>query len=297
LGSAARDPIFVIGLPRAGSTLIEQILSSHSQIEGTMELPDIQSMALHLEGKRRKPRDSQYPEIVAELEPERFAELGEEYLARAQIQRKLGKAFFVDKMPNNFQHLGFLHLILPNAKVIDARRHPMACCLSNFKQHFGNGQEFAYSLTDLGQYYFDYVELMAHYDDVLPGRVHRVIYEDLVADPERHMRALFDYLVLPFEDSALRFYDNDRLVRTASSEQVRQPIFTEGLDHWRHFEPWLGPLKSALGFVLDSYPSVPQFYSRVGTKLEYSGGWTGTDQRWSGQNIAAGNVVSSPNIR
>jgi len=259
LGSAARDPIFVVGLPRAGSTLIEQILSSHSRIEGTMELPDIQSMAFHLEGKRRKPRDSQYPEIVADLEPERFAQLGEEYLSRASIQRKLGKPFFVDKMPNNFQHLGFLHTILPNAKIIDARRHPMACCLSNYKQHFARGQTFTYDLGDIGRYYRDYVEEMAHFDTVLPGRVHRVLYENMVADPETEVRRLLAYLELPFEESCLRFYENERAVRTASSEQVRQPIFTEGVEHWRNYEEWLGPLKTVLGAVLDAYPGVPVF--------------------------------------
>jgi hypothetical protein len=216
-------------------------------------------MALHLEGKRRKPRDSQYPEIVAELEPERFAELGEEYLARARVQRKLGKPFFVDKMPNNFQHLGFLHAILPNAKIIDARRHPMACCLSNYKQHFARGQTFTYDLGDIGRYYRDYVEVMAHFDAVLPGRVYRVFYEQMVADPETEVRRLLAYLDLPFEESCLRFYENERAVRTASSEQVRQPIFTEGVEHWRNYEAWLGPLKTVLGPVLDAYPGVPVF--------------------------------------
>lgn len=157
----------------------------------------------------------------------------------------------------------------------------MACCLSNFKQYFGNGQEFAYSLPDLGRYYFDYVELMAHWDEVLPGRVHRILYERLVQDPEREIRNLFDYLELPFEESTLRYYNNERPVRSASSEQVRQPIFDGALDHWKHYEPWLGPARSALGFVLDSYPAVPQFYSRLCAKLEYSGDWTGADEQWS----------------
>jgi tetratricopeptide (TPR) repeat protein len=257
LGAKARDAIFVVGLPRAGSTLIEQILSSHSQVEGTMELPDLQSIALHLEGKRRKPRDSQYPEIVAELEPARFAELGEEYLARARVQRKSGRPFFVDKMPNNFQHLGFLDLILPNAVVIDARRHPLACCFSNYKQHFARGQTFAYDLDDIGRYYRDYVEVMAHFDAVLPGRVHRVFYEDMVADPETEVRRLLAHCGLPFEEACLRFYENERAVRTASSEQVRRPIFTDSVEQWRHYERWLDPLKAALGPVLEAYPGVP----------------------------------------
>jgi tetratricopeptide (TPR) repeat protein len=258
-GSKARDPIFVIGLPRAGSTLIEQILSSHSRIEGTMELPDLQSIALHLEGRRRKPRESLYPEIVGNVEPERLKTLGEEYLARASVQRKTGRPFFVDKMPNNFHHLGFLHLVLPNATVIDARRHPMACCFSNYKQHFARGQTFTYDLTDIGRYYRDYVEIMAHFDAVLPGRVHRVIYEDMIADPEKEVRRLLAHCGLPFEDACLRFYENERAVRTASSEQVRQPIFTESVEQWRNYERWLAPLKTALGQVADAYPDVPIF--------------------------------------
>ena len=165
-------------------------------------------------------------------------------------------------MPNNFQHLGFIHLILPNAKIIDARRHPMGGCFSNFKQHFARGQAFTYDLTDLGRYYRDYVELMAHFDAVLPGRVHRVFYENMVADPEREIRALLDYCGLPFEENCLRYYENDRAVRTASSEQVRQPIFTEAVEQWRNYEEWLGPLKAALGPVLDAYPEVPVFQTK-----------------------------------
>jgi hypothetical protein len=169
----------------------------------------------------------------------------------------------------------------------------MACCLSNFKQYFGNGQEFAYSLPDLGRYYFDYVELMAHWDDVLPGRVHRILYERLVRDPEREIHNLFDYLELPFEESTLRYYNNDRPVRSASSEQVRQPIFDGALDHWKHYEPWLGPARSALGFVLDSYPAVPQFYSRLCAKLEYSGDWTCADEQWSVHTAQTGETAIS----
>jgi tetratricopeptide (TPR) repeat protein len=255
-GCAAPDPIFIVGLPRSGSTLVEQVLSSHSAVEGTAELPDILAIARRLGGKKRK--TSEYPEIVARLTQEELRLLGEEYLERARIQRKLGKPFFVDKMPNNFQHLGLIHAILPNAKIVDARRHPLGCCLSNFKQHFARGQNFSYGLTDLGRYYHDYVRLMSHFDAVLPGKVHRVIYEDMVSDPETQIRRLLSFCELPFEDSCLRFYETDRAVRTASSEQVRMPIFTEGTDHWRSYESFLGPLKTALGPVLDVYPAVPR---------------------------------------
>jgi tetratricopeptide (TPR) repeat protein len=258
-GCKACDPIFVVSLPRAGSTLIEQILSSHSAIEGTMELQDVNFLVRHLGERPRKSRPEDYPELLKGFEKARFESLGGEYLERAHIQRKLGKPFFIDKMPNNFQHLGFIHLILPNARIIDARRHPMGGCFSNFKQHFARGQAFTYDLTDLGRYYRDYVELMAHFDAVLPGRVHRVFYEKMVAHPEREIRALLAYCGLPFEESCLRYYENDRAVRTASSEQVRQPIFTNAVEQWRNYEEWLGPLKAALGPVLDAYPEVPVF--------------------------------------
>jgi predicted Zn-dependent protease len=257
-GSAAPDPIFIVGLPRAGSTLIEQILSSHSEVEGTQELPDIISMARRIGGKPNSERRTGYPEALAALTPDDLRALGEEYLERAQVHRKLGRPFFIDKMPNNFAHLGLIHLALPNAKVIDARRHPLGCCFSAFKQHFARGQGFTYGLEDLGRYYADYVALMAHFDAVLPGRVHRVIYEEMVADPEAQVRALLDHCGLPFEDGCLRFYENDRAVRTASSEQVRQPIYSDAADHWRNFEPWLGPLKASLGPVLETYPQAPQ---------------------------------------
>ena len=259
VGSPAPDPIFVVGLPRAGSTLIEQILASHSKVEGTMELPDILSIARRLGGKKRRSEVSRYPEMLSELDRGQFAALGEEYLARTRIQRKLGRPFFIDKMPNNFAHVGLIHLILPNAKIIDARRHPLGCCFSGFKQHFARGQNFTYGLTDIGRYYADYVELMAHFDAVLPGRVHRVIYEEMVADPEHEVRRLLAYCGLDFEEKCLRFYENERAVRTASSEQVRMPIFSDAVEHWKNFEPWLGPLKDALGPVLQAYPAVPAF--------------------------------------
>ena len=259
LGSAAPDPIFVVGLPRSGSTLIEQILSSHSQVEGTMELQDIGKMVRKIGGVGKKSRASAYPDALADFSPEKLRALGEEYLARTRIYRKTRKPFFIDKMPNNFLHTGFIQLILPNAKIIDARRHPLGCCLSCFKQHFARGQTFAYSLADVGDYYARYVELMAHYDVVLPGRVHRVFYENMVGDPETEVRKVLNYCGLPFEDACLRFYENDRAVRTASSEQVRQPIFKEATEHWQSFEPWLDPLKAALGPVLPDYPAVPVF--------------------------------------
>jgi tetratricopeptide (TPR) repeat protein len=258
-GSPAPDPIFIVGLPRAGSTLIEQILSSHSQVEGTMELPDIIAMARSLGGRRTKSETSHYPEVLASLDLSEFHALGERFLDVTRIQRHRGAPFFIDKMPNNFAHIGLIHLILPNAKIIDARRHPLGCGFSGFKQQFARGQNYTYSLEEIGRYYRDYVELMAHFDAVLPGRIHRVHYESMVADTENEVRRLLAYCHLPFEDACLRFYENERAVRTASSEQVRTPIYREALDQWRHYEPWLGPLKAALGPVLDAYPAVPGF--------------------------------------
>jgi len=254
VGEPAPDPIFIVGLQRSGSTLIEQILSSHSAVEGLSELPDLIAIASRLSASADSAAPGQagsaagvhYPAMLEDLAPERFAELGAEFLQRVQVHRKLGRPFFIDKLPNNFLQLGLIHLILPNAKIIDARRHPMACCLSGFKQNFARGAQFSYSLTDLGRYYRDYLDLMAHFDAVLPGRVHRVQYEDLIADPQTQVRRLLDYCGLAFEPGCLRFYESQRPVRTASSEQVRRPLFTEGLEHWRNFEPWLGPLRAQL---------------------------------------------------
>ncbi len=250
-GCDAADPVFILGLPRAGSTLLEQILSSHSLVEGTMELPDIPHIAGQLGSI------DHWPEKLANAPPEDLKRMGETFLERTRIQRKSGKPFFIDKLPNNWLHVGLIHLILPNAKIIDARRHPMACCFSNFKQHFARGQGFTYSQTDIGRYYADYVDYMAHIDRVLPGRVVRMFHEDMVDDSEREIRRLLDALGLPFEDSCLRFWENDRAVRTASSEQVRRPIFKEGTEQWLMFEPYLDPLKAALGPVLSAYPAVP----------------------------------------
>lgn len=258
-GDPRPDPIFVLGLPRSGSTLVEQILASHSLVEGTQELPYIPNLAARLAGRARRESEGAYPDILAALSPAELQALGAEYLAYASRHRKLGRPLFIDKLPNNWAHAGFIHLILPNATIIDARRHPLGCCFSAFKQHFAVGQPFSYDLTDLGRYYRDYVELMAHLDAALPGRVHRVIYEDLVAEPEAEVRRLLDHCGLPFEPGCLKFYENDRAVRTASSEQVRQPIFRDATDHWRRFEPWLDPLKAALGPVLQTYPHPPSF--------------------------------------
>ena len=250
-GCLAEDPVFILGLPRAGSTLLEQILSTHSQVEGTMELPDIPHIAAQLG------TIDQWPERLAAASPDDLRRMGETFLERTTIQRKTGKPFFIDKLPNNWIHVGLIHLILPNARIIDARRHPMACCFSNFKQHFARGQGFTYDLTDIGRYYADYVDLMAHFDQVLPGRVVRVFHENMVEDSAAEIRHLLDALGLPFEEACLRFWENDRAVRTASSEQVRRPIFREGTDQWRMFDPWLGDLKAALGPVLTAYPAVP----------------------------------------
>lgn len=251
-GCPAEDPIFIIGLPRAGSTLIEQILSSHSSVEGTMELPDMPAIAAQLG------QTPSWPEKLAALTPEEVRALGESYIERTRIVRKTDRPLFIDKLPNNWAYVGLIHLILPNARIIDARRHPMACCFSNFKQHFARGQSFTYSLQDIGLYYRDYVALMAHFDRLLPGRVVRVLHEDMVDDSDSEIRRLLDVLGLSFEEACLRFWENDRAVRTASSEQVRRPIFRDGMDQWTQFAPWLGDLESALGPVLRHYPAVPE---------------------------------------
>ena len=257
-GADAADPIFIVGLPRSGSTLLEQILSSHSAVEGTMELPEIISMTRGLRRQAGPGPNATYYDVLATLDADAVRALGEQYIERTRIQRKTPAPYFIDKMPNNFVHVGLIHLALPNARIIDARRHPLACCFSCYKQHFARGQNFTYSLEDVGHYYADYVALMAHFDEVLPGRVHRVIYEHMVEDTEAEVRRLLDYCGLPFEDGCMRFFENDRPVRTASSEQVRKPIYRDGIDHWRHYEPWLGPLKTALGPVLEAYPAAPE---------------------------------------
>ena len=253
-GHTAPDPIFVVGLPRAGSTLIEQILASHSMIEGTAELADIIAIARDLSGKRRRGDQSQYPQSLAALQPDQIAELGVRYIERTRTQRKTAAPFFVDKMPNNFSHVGLIKLILPNAKIVDARRHPMDCCFSGYKQLFASGQGFTYGLKRIGHYYRWYIETMNHWDEVLPSAVHRVYHEALLNDPTAEVKRLLDYCGLPFEEQCLSFHTTERKVRTASSEQVRQPLNRSGIGRWRAFETWLKPLEEALGDTLSDYP-------------------------------------------
>ncbi len=245
-GCASTAPIFIVGLPRAGSTLLEQILASHSQVEGTAELAEIPQLVQRLAGQERNSAVPRYPQILTELSADQLRQFGEKFISDTAVYRT-GKPYFIDKMPNNFRHLGLIRLILPNAKIIDARRAPMACCFSNFKQLFASGQEFTYSLDDIGRYYRNYLDLMEHWDRVLPGRILRVQYEDVVMDLESNVRRILAFCGLEFEPQCMKFYRTERSVRTASSEQVRQPIFKEGLDQWRHFEAWLGPLREALG--------------------------------------------------
>lgn len=250
-GDPAPDPIFVIGLPRSGSTLLEQILASHPMIEGTGELADIHVLAKSLEPGPlfRGPWDA-YPDILADMTPERFAELGRLYLERTRIQRKTDRPFFIDKMPNNWVHVGFIRLILPNAKIIDARRHPIACGFSNFKQFYARGHEFSYDLSHIGQHYRQYLRLMEHFDRVAPGKVLRVIHESVVAEPELQIRRMLDHVGVPFDEACIRFHETRRAVRSASAEQVRRPIQSDATEQWRAFEAHMGPLKAALGPAL-----------------------------------------------
>jgi tetratricopeptide (TPR) repeat protein len=255
-GARSNSPIFIVGLPRSGSTLIEQILSSHSRVEGTMELADIPRLAQELKG--RDPVDApvpRYPAVLAELTSEDFARLGERYLDETRVYRT-GKPFFIDKMPNNFRHLGLIHLMLPNARIIDARREPVACCFSNYKQLFASGQQFTYSISDIARYYRMYVELMDHWTAALPGRILRVQHEEVVDDVEANVRRILDFCGLEFEAGCVEFHKTARSVHSASSEQVRLPIYRSGVDQWRRYEPWLGPLKEALG-ALGAAPATP----------------------------------------
>jgi tetratricopeptide (TPR) repeat protein len=244
-GCDSESPIFIVGLPRSGSTLIEQILASHSSVEGTMELADVPRMVQQLEGTGSRPETPRYPGVLEQLTAEDCRRLGEKYLSDTRAYRS-GKPFFIDKMPNNFRHLGLIHLILPNARIIDARREPMACCFSNFKQLYASGQQFTYSLEDIARYYRAYVELMKHWERVLPGRILRIQHEALVADLEGHVRQLLGFCGLPFERACVDFHRTERQVHSASSEQVRRPINREGVDQWRNYEPWLGALRRAL---------------------------------------------------
>jgi hypothetical protein len=252
-GHPAPDPIFIVGLPRSGSTLLEQILASHSSVDGTKELVHIPAIVRRLGGKTSDSKASRYPEVLSELTADQLQVLGREYIEQSRVQR--GDApFFIDKMPNNFRHVGLIHMILPNAKIIDARRHPMAACFSGFTQLFASGQAFTYGLTNIGRYYCDYVELMDHWDEVLPGKILRVQYEETVNDTEAQVRRILDHCGLPFESNCLDFHQTVRAVRTASSEQVRQPIYSGALEHWRNFDNKLDPLKQVLGPLLERYP-------------------------------------------
>lgn len=244
------DPIFIVGLPRAGSTLLEQILASHSQVDGTMELHNVLDLAKRLRGRDADQDGTpRYPAILGDLDNDLFAQFGTQFIDQTRIYRGSGQ-LFIDKMPNNFFHIGLIKLILPNAKIIDARRHPMACCFSGYKQLFGEGQEFSYGLSQIGEYYKEYVRLMAHWDAVLPGHVLRVNHEDVVADLETQVHRILDYCGLEFESACLEFHKTERTVRTPSAEQVRQPIYTSGLEQWKNFEHYLAPLKEALGSEL-----------------------------------------------
>lgn len=251
-GATAPDPIFVLGLPRSGSTLIEQILASHSQVEGTQELANIQRTVLDIQGHSLDDDNPRYPGVLAQMTGEDFTRLGEGYMADTRVYRS-ERAFFIDKMPNNFRHVGLIHLMLPNARIIDVRREPMGCCFSNLKQLFAQGQEFTYSVDDIARYYRTYLDLMVHWDQALPGRILRVQHEDVIADLEGNVRRMLDHCGLDFEPACVDFHKTRRSVRTPSSEQVRQPIFRDGLDQWRKYEPWLGPLEAALGDALVRY--------------------------------------------
>jgi tetratricopeptide (TPR) repeat protein len=254
-GSKRADPIFIVGLPRSGSTLLEQILASHSQVEGTRELPNIPSIARELTARPNPAGRQAYPLPVTLLERGEIDALAARYLSETQLHRPLGKPRFVDKMLSNFAHIGLIQLMFPNAAIIDIRRHPLACCFSCFKQNFARGLSFTYNLSEMGRYYRDYALLMEHFDAVLPKRIHRVYYERLVANPEGEVRRLLDYCGLPFEQQCLHFYENRRIVQTVSSEQVRRPIYSDSVEQWRHFEQWLGPLRDAVGDLLERYPA------------------------------------------
>lgn len=250
LGLDSPDPIFIVGLPRAGSTLLEQILASHSQIDGTMELHNVLGLASRLQGRNNKPssesnHENQYPKNLSTINEEYFNRFGQQFIDETRVYRQQAP-LFIDKMPNNFLHIGLIRLILPNAKIIDARRPAMACCFSGFKQLFAEGQEFSYNLEDIGRYYQAYLKLMDHWDDVLPGYVLKVNHEDVVDDLEKQVRRMLDFCGLEFEQSCVDFHKTKRSIKTPSSEQVRQPIYKSATEQWRHFEPYLAPLKNVL---------------------------------------------------
>ena len=252
-GAAAPDPIFILGLPRSGSTLIEQILASHPQVEGTQELADIQRIVVDLRGRGAELDKPRYPGVLTDLTAKDFTRLGERFLTETRVYRRTGRPFFIDKMPNNFRDIGLIHLMLPNAKILDVRREPMACCFGNLKQLFSSGQEFSYNISDIARYYRTYLEIMRHWHVALPGRILTVHQEDVVDDLEGSVRCILEFCDLRFEPACLEFHKTPRNVRTASSEQVRQPISREGVDRWRNYEPWLAPLRTALGDAVTSY--------------------------------------------
>ena len=252
-GVADPDPIFILGLPRSGSTLIEQILASHSRVEGTQELADVPRIVMELRGRGTHLDNPRYPSVLTELTAEEFLRFGERFLKETRVYRQMGRPFFIDKMPNNFRDIGLIHVMLPNAKIIDARREPVACCVGNLKQLFSSGQEFSYSINDIARFYRSYLEIMRHWNEVLPGRILTVLHEDVVDDLEGNVRRILDFCGLPFEPACLEFHKTPRNVRTASSEQVRQPISREGIDQWRNYERWLGSLRAALGDAVTSY--------------------------------------------
>ena len=251
-GFESPDPIFILGMPRAGSTLLEQIISSHSLVDGTQELPNILSIVHQLRTRNKNFDRLNYPRVIAELAPaERYA-LGKQYIEGTQSYRA-DAPYFIDKMPNNFRHIGLIKAILPNAKIIDARRHPLSCAFSCFKQLFAEGQEFSYALSDLGQYYRDYVDLMNFWHELFPGEILHVQYEDVVDNLDHEVHRILDYCKLPFEQSCIEYWNTERAVKTPSSEQVRQPIFRSGVETWQHFEAHLDDLKTALGPALENY--------------------------------------------
>lgn len=262
-GYEEHGPIFIVGMPRSGSTLVEQILSSHSSVEALGELTVMTRIARRFIPDRPADPEGGYPNDVKNLDRDGVQQLGGEYARATRVLRHRDTSFFVDKLPSNYLHIGLIRLALPNAKIIDVRRHPLDCCFSCFKHYFAAALTEATDLGDIGRAYVEYVELMAHFDAVLPGRVHRVIYENLIANPEMELRRLLDYLDLPFEQQCLAFYENDRFVRTISADQVNRPLYDTAIGHWRHYEQWLGPLKQALGYVLDTYPETPEFYPGV----------------------------------
>ena len=251
-GDPSGAPVFIVGLPRSGSTLVEQMLAAHPAIEGTMELTDLPRAV----GRLDRP-GGRYPEALATLEGDALAAIGRAYVEESGIQRRTGKPHFTDKLPANFWHVGFIRTVLPNARIIDVRRHPMACGFSIYRQYFASGFDFANDLEDIGHHYAAYVAMMAHWDAVQPDQVHRIFYERLVAEPETELRRLLAYLGQPFDPACLRFHESARSVRTPSASQVRRPLYGDAVESWRAFAPWLGPLETALGDTLAAYPDLP----------------------------------------